>query len=370
MNPLESRIGNFITLDGKSYSYFAGNDYLGLASHPETTLAAVKAVRQYGTGFSASRQTTGTSGLHIQLEQLLAGFKGEEAAMVFASGYMGTRLLLETLAGRYTGIFADSMAHPSILDGIPRGFAGLHHYNHCDTDHLEQLLRSTGSKAPLIITDGIFALTGEIAPLDRIHLLAEKYHGLVVVDDAHATGVLGANGRGTPEYFSIEGSPVIFQSETMSKALGSYGGFISGKKAFIDDIRSRSPFYSASTALPPAVVGAACASLGILKENPQLRSRLLGNARQLRTGIRDAGFSTSGDHTPIIPLYFRNMPSAQHLSAWLEEHSIIAPAVSYPVKTGQFIVRITVSATHTPSQMNHLARTLKEWRDKHGRNND
>ena len=369
MNPLESRIGNFITLQGKSYSYFAGNDYLGLAARPETTLAAVKAVRQFGTGFSASRQTTGTSGIHIELEQLLADFKGQEAAMVFASGYLGSRLLLETLADRFDTIFADSMAHPSILDGIPRGFTGVHHYNHCDTGHLEQLLNDCGSHMPLIITDGIFALTGEIAPLDQIHFLAEKYHGLMVVDDAHATGVLGANGRGTPEYFNLGGSPLIYQSETMSKALGSYGGFISGTNAFIDNIRSRSPFYSASTALPPAVVGAACASLGILKENPQLRSSLLGNARKLRAGIREAGFSTSGDHTPIIPLYFRNMPSAQHLSAWLEEHLIIAPAVSYPVKTGQFIVRITVSATHTSAQLDHLMRALKEWRDKHGRNN-
>jgi 7-keto-8-aminopelargonate synthetase-like enzyme len=366
---LQARTGNFITLKGKTYCCFAGNDYLGLAGHPENIKAATLALQQYGVNFSASRQTTGTSDIHLELEQLLAEFKVQEDAIVFATGYMGNRLLLENLKERYSAIFADSMAHPSILDAIPRGFSEVCFYNHCDPDHLESLLNKSNSHHPLIITDGIFALTGEIAPLNDIYTLAVKHNAILVVDDAHATGVLGENGRGTPEYFGLDGAANIFQSETMSKALGSYGGFLSGKNDFIRKIRHHSTFYGASTALPSTVVAAACSSLKILKENSGLRENLMGNAYHLRKGIREAGFSTSGENTPIIPVYFRERQSAQHLSAWLEEQFIVAPAVDYPVKTEQYIVRFTVSATHTPEQIENFLRLLNKWRDKHGRYN-
>lgn len=369
MVPLQSKIGNFVTLKGKTYSYFAGNDYLGLAGHPGSVYAATLALQQYGVNFSASRQTTGTSDIHLELEHLLAEFKAQEDAVVFASGYMGNRLLLENLKDHYSAVFADSMAHPSILDGIPRGFSEVCFYNHCDPDHLETLLKKSKSHHPLIITDGIFALTGEIAPLSDIYTLAVKHNAILVVDDAHATGVLGENGRGTPEYFGLDGAANIFQSETMSKALGAYGGFLSGTSEFIRRIRHHSAFYGASTALPPAVTAAAVSSLKILKENPAFREKMKENANLLRKGIRKAGFFTSGENTPIIPVYFREKQSAQHLSAWLEEQFIIAPAVDYPVKTEQFIVRVTVSATHTPGQIENFLRVLNKWSDKHGRNN-
>ncbi len=368
MVPLQSKIGNFVTLKGKTYSYFAGNDYLGLAGHPGSVYAATLALQQYGVNFSASRQTTGTSDIHLELEHLLAEFKAQEDAVVFASGYMGNRLLLENLKDHYSAVFADAMAHPSILDGIPRGFSEVCFYNHCDPDHLETLLKKSKSHHPLIITDGIFALTGEIAPLGKISTLAGQHNAILVVDDAHATGVLGENGRGTPEYFGLDGAANIFQSETMSKALGSYGGFLSGTSEFIRRIRYHSPFYGASTALPPGVAAASVSALRILKDNPALREKMKVIANLLRKGIRELGFSTSGENTPIIPIYFRERQVAHNLSAWLENHFIIAPAVDYPVSTDRFIVRVTVSASHTPEQIDNFLRILKIWRDKHGRN--
>jgi len=369
MITLNSGVGNYIYLDGEKYSYFAGNDYLGLANHSDIVKAAGNALQKYGANFSASRQTTGTSDIHLELEQLLAEFKSQEDAMVFASGYMGNKLLLENLKDRYSAIFADSMAHPSILDGIPRGFSNFSFYNHCDPDHLEKLLKETKHQRPLIITDGIFALTGEISPIGQIYSLAEKYNAILIIDDAHATGVLGTNGRGTPEHFNLGDAPNIYQSETMSKALGAYGGFLSGKKEFIQKLRNNSAFYGASTALPPAVVAAACSSVKLIKNNPNLREKLMENSKLLRNGIQETGFSTSGENTPIIPVYFREKQSAQHLSAWLEDHFIIAPSVNYPVKMDKFIVRITASAIHTADQIENLLTVLKKWRDKYGTHN-
>ena len=370
MITLNSGIGNYISLRNRQYSYFAGNDYLGMANHSEIIKDAVLALQKYGVNFSASRQTTGTSDIHLKLEQLLAEFKSQEAAMVFASGYMGNKLLLENLKDQYSAIFVDSMAHSSILDGIPCGFHNVSFYNHCDPNHLEKLLQESGNPRPLIITDGIFALTGEIAPIDQIYSLAEKYHAVLVVDDAHATGVLGTNGRGTPEYFNLGNVPTIYQSETMSKALGSYGGFLSGKQEFIQKLRNNSDFYGASTALPPAIVAAACSSIKWIRNNPHLREKLTENSELLRNGIQEIGFDTSGKNTPIIPVYFREKQSAQNLSVWLEDHFIIAPSVNYPVKMDKYIVRMTVSAIHSTGQIENLLTVLKKWRDKHGSHNN
>jgi 7-keto-8-aminopelargonate synthetase-like enzyme len=367
MITLNSGVGSYISLNNKQYSYFAGNNYLGLANHPEVVNNAVDALKKYGVSFSASRQTTGTSDIHLELEQLLAEFKGQEAAMVFASGYMGNKLLLENLKDRYFVILADSMAHASIIDGIPTGMKEIIFYNHCDANHLEKLLKKNENQRALIITDGIFALTGEIAPLDQIYSLGKKYNAIIVVDDAHATGVLGVNGRGTPEYFNLDGIPGIYQSETMSKALGSYGGFLSGTEEFIQQVRSRSAFYSASTSLPSPVVAASCSSLKMIKNNPRLRDVLLKNAGLLRTGVKELGFETSGESTPIVPVCFKEEQTARALSAYLEENYIIAPSVNYPVKMEKFIVRVTVSAVHSEKQIENFLSVLKNWRNNYGR---
>jgi 7-keto-8-aminopelargonate synthetase-like enzyme len=346
-----------------AFTVFAGNDYLGLAKHPALVQAAVDATLKYGVNFYASRNTTGTSEIHLELERLLSGFKGQTDTAVFASGYLGNRLLLQALKDRYTAVFADSQAHPSILEAIPAPSV-VRFYNHCSPGHLEELLKANPKEKPLIITDGIFALSGEIAPLDALYALAEKYHATLVVDDAHATGVLGENGRGTPEHFHLDGAANLYQSETMSKALGAYGGFISSSAGVIDWIRSKSLFYGASTALPPPIVAAACVSLKLIGEEPGRREKLKENAARIRNGVRELGFSTNEGITPIIPVLFAEEQQAYGLSSFLREHQLIAPAVKYPMKMDHFIVRITVTANHSTDRIDYLLDVLKKWRER------
>lgn len=279
MTLLNSGIGNYILSNGKKYSYFAGNNYLGLANHPDIKKAAIQSIKKYGVNFSASRQTTGTADIHLALERNLASFKEKQDAVIFASGYLGNRILLDILKGKYSSVFIDELAHPSIVESIPKDITAIHYYEHCSPDHLGKLLNDLRSGTPLIITDGVFALTGEIAPLDKIYPLVEKHKGILVVDDAHSTGILGETGKGTPEHFRLPDSGSIFQSETMSKALGSYGGFITGNNELTSSIREKSAIYQASTALPPPLVAAGLASLKIIQANPEIRVRLLEKAR-------------------------------------------------------------------------------------------
>ncbi len=362
MNELNRKAGHYIDLNGKSYTCFAGNDYLGLAHHPEVIGAAHQALIRYGVNFSASRQTTGTSEIHLELEALLARYKGTDEAIVFASGFLGNYLLFRSLKERYDHLYVDSQAHPSIYEGLPCGVS-ITCFDHCNANHLDDLLRNKRDQRPLIITDGVFALTGEIAPVDEIWSVAERYHALLIVDDAHGTGVLGGNGRGTPEHFHLDGQAGIYQSETMSKALGSYGGFIAANRDLVRDIRLKSSFYGASTALPPPITAAACASVRLIHQHPELRQKLKINSERIRKEITELGFSTSGKGTPIIPLLFKEQRQAKSLSDYLKENNIIAPAVDYPVKTDYFIVRITASTNHTAEQIEYLLTTLKGWRD-------
>ena len=209
-------------------------------------------------------------------------------------------------------------------------------------------------------------MTGEISPIPEIHSLAEKYGSLIVVDDAHATGVLGENGRGTPEHFLLHESAIIYQTETMSKALGVYGGFISASNAIINRIREDSRTYLASTSLPPPIVSAACTALKVIRQQPQLRAALTRNASELRKGVIELGFHTTVVPSPIIPIFFSSLEKARSLSQYLEDNGLIVPCVHYPVKMDHFITRMTVSANHTRDQIAELLDLLKKWRSKHG----
>ncbi len=363
---LNSEISNYIQLSDKRYSYFSGNNYLGLSNHPEIKKAAKKSIDRYGLNFAAARQTTGTSEIHLELEKEISDFKNKEDAVVFASGYMANSILLHALKDRYTTIFTDEAAHPSIIDGIPRNTKQIHFFKHCDVQHLEDLLHQNKNKQALIITDGIFALTGEISPLNEIHPLADKYGAILVVDDAHATGVLGENGKGTPEYFHLQDAANIYQTETMSKAFGVYGGFISASKEIVSRIRENSRAYLASTSLPPPIVSAACTSVKIVRQQPQLRPALYKKANEIREGVIKLGFHTNEGPTPIIPIFFSSRDKARKLSGYLKENGIIVPCINYPVNMDKFIVRITVSVNHTRDQIEDLLVLLKQWRSKHG----
>ncbi len=359
---MESGVGNYILSEGLKYSCFAGNNYLGLANHPAIVEAAIQGIQKYGINFSASRQTTGTSDIHLELERMIAGFKQREDAVVFASGYLGNKILLHILKGEYDALFVDQSAHSSILDGIPCDLKKVCFYEHCDAVDLENKILKSKSTNPLVITDGIFALTGEIAPLDTIYQVVENNNGLLIVDDAHATGVLGETGRGTPEFFGLGDAPRIFQTETMSKAIGVYGGFISGSKALTQKIREKSPVYGASTSLPPPLVSAACVAIKLVMEQKELRVQTLSNAERIREGISELGFQTPNSLAPIIPVLFKNQGDASNLSDFLKSHHIVAPFVTYPVKTVQYIVRITASAAHTEDQIDELLTVLRDWK--------
>ncbi len=268
---LNGPVSNYIQLSGRRYSLFSGNNYLGLSNHPELKQAANKAIETYGLNFAAARQTTGTSAIHLELEKALSSFKNKDDTVVFASGYMGNGILLQALKDQYTDIFTDEAGHPSILDGIPRDCRQIHFFKHGNVEHLENLLQQNKNRRALIITDGIFPLTGDVSPIDEIHSLALKYGAILVVDDAHATGVLGETGLGTPEFFHLHDAPNIYQTETMSKALGVYGGFVSAGREIINRIRKNSPAYMASTSLPPPIVSAAIASIRIVRQDPALK---------------------------------------------------------------------------------------------------
>lgn len=365
---LNSEVGNYILSNGKKYSYFAGNNYLGLAAHPDIKAAVIRAVEKYGVNFSASRHTTGTADLHLELESALASFKGKDDAVVFASGYQGNSILLEILKGSYSTIFIDQAAHASIIAAIPADVVKVMFYDHCDADHLDYLLEYNRGSNPLIITDGIFPLTGEIAPLNRIYPVVKKHSGHLVVDDAHSTGILGESGKGTPEHFSLPSDDRIHQTETMSKAMGGYGGFIAGSSSLTEMIRERSATYQASTALPPPIAAAGIASLAILKANPGLRLELLERAWMLREEVIAMDFQTTHDRTPIIPVLFDSAEKARALSLFLEGNGVIAPFMNYPVRKEMHQIRIAVSVSHTPDQIGQLLELLKKWRDKNETN--
>jgi 7-keto-8-aminopelargonate synthetase-like enzyme len=365
---LNSGVGNYIFSHGRKYSYFAGNNYLGLAGHEAVKEAAIKAVEKYGVNFSASRRTTGTADIHLELESELASFKGEEDAVVFASGYQGNEILLDILKGNYSTIFIDQSAHASIIAAIPSDVVKVMYYDHCDPDHLDYLLDYNRGSNPLVITDGIFALTGEIAPLDMIYPVVSKHNGIIVVDDAHSTGILGETGKGTPEHFSLPDEGRVYQTETMSKALGAYGGFIAGTKRLTDMIRDRSATYQASTALPPPIAAAGIAAIRIMRDNPDLRVSLLDMAGGIREAIIGMDFRTTHQRTPIIPVIFDSADNAKGLSQFLEDNGYIVPFMNYPVSLEMHQVRIAVSVSHTEGQVAGLLELMKQWKEKYESN--
>jgi 7-keto-8-aminopelargonate synthetase-like enzyme len=358
---LEGSIGSQILSNGRKFTYFGGNNYLGLANHRVLKAESVKAIRKYGINFSASRRTTGTADIHLLLEHELSAFKNKSDTVVYASGYLGNSILHEVFRGSFTRVCIDELAHSSLFAGIPREIRDVHKYRHCDPDHLNMLLAHGPQGKTLVLTDGVFALTGEIAPLDRIFPVVARHKAILVVDEAHATGILGENGRGTTEHFNL-GEAEIYQTETMSKALGGYGGFISGSHALTERIRKNSSIYGASTALPPPIVAAGIAALGLIKENPGWRKRLASMALSLKQEIARLGYCTNQFETPIVPVFLRSQTTARELAAFLEQEGIIAPFMDYPGNHSTSMIRISLSLLHTPQQITNLLERLDTWK--------
>ncbi len=353
-----------INIKHQVYTNFSSNDYLGLSNHPEIVRAAVAALKKYGFGSGSSRLLSGTFPPHADLEERIAKFKKTEAALVFNTGYAANTGIIPVIAGADTVIFSDELNHASIVDGTRLANAGVMVYRHRDINHLESLLRkslnSKSARRRLVISDTVFSMDGDIAPLNDLTLMCERYGAILMIDDAHGTGVLGKTGRGALEHFGIKADNII-QMGTLSKAAGCYGAFVAGRKDLIDLLISRARSFIYSTSLPPAVAAAGCKAMDIIdSKSVRLRERLWKNRKRLYTGLEYMGFDTLGSETPIIPVLTGDAKNALKLGAYLYENRIFAPAIRPPtVPEDRCRIRFSVNAGHTDEDIDRVLEVLK-----------
>jgi len=346
-------------VDGRPVVNFGSNNYLGLTHHSLVIKAAEAAVIKYGAGSGASRLVSGNNLLYSELERGLAGIKGAEAALVFTSGYQANLGVITALASRNDLILSDRLNHASLIDGALMSKAKVKRYAHNDTKALERILRRNQEcQRKIIITDAVFSMDGELAPLADIALLAHKYDAILMVDDAHGTGVLGKHGAGAADYLGVKDIPV--QIGTLSKALGSLGGFVTGSTKLISYLLNKSRSLIYSTALPPAVLAAAIAAVDVLIYEPELQLRLRENIIYFKRGLRQIGFDCGLAPTPIVPIIIGEPEKAQEVSALLLANGIYAPAIRPPtVPKGTSRLRITLSACHKRQEMDKLLDLLE-----------
>jgi 8-amino-7-oxononanoate synthase len=335
-------------IDGKSMLLLASNSYLGLTTHPKLKAAAIEAIERFGTGSGGSRLTTGNYSVHEELEEKIAEFKETEAAIVFNTGYMANLGVITALVGSEDAVFSDEYNHASIIDGCRLARTQVRVYRHNDMEHLAWLLADHPQvRRKLVVVDGVFSMDGDIAPLDKIVDLGERYDAMVMVDDAHATGVLGKNGAGTTEHYALKGR-VHIQMGTLSKALASEGGYIAGSKTLIDYLRNKSRSFIFSTALPPADMAVATAAIDIVVAQPEIRKQLWENVQYLRDGLANLGFQLMPGATPILPILIGDAGQTVRMAQKLVENGVFAPGIRPPtVPAGSSRIRVTVMATHT-----------------------
>lgn len=352
--------GREIEAGGRRLLNFASNDYLGLAGHPALKEAAREALGQYGAGAGASRLLSGGCALHAELEEKTAALKGAEAALVFGSGYAANAGAIPALAGRGDAVFSDELNHASIIDGCRLSRAETFIYRHRDAAHLGELLRSSGAGRKLVVTDTVFSMDGDLAPLPEIHWLAKESGALLYLDDAHGTGVLGG-GKGALSHFAITPEPWIIQMGTFSKALGSHGAFVAGDAGTIRWLTNSARSFIFSTALPPPVAAASLAALGLLEKADAPLKRLRANSEKLLDGLRSLGFDAGGPDTPIFAVFAGGVEDVLSLSANLLRTGIYAPAIRPPSAKAPRL-RLTVTAAHTDGDIERLLKALKTVR--------
>ena len=353
------RQGAVVELEGVSLVNFASNDYLGLAADERLVAAAIAACRQTGVGRGASPLVCGRSTLHAELERRLAKFEGAESALLFPSGFAANSGVVPALAGRSDAIYADAKNHASLIDGCRLSHAATHVYPHDNVDELERLLRDGGRfRRRLIVTDALFSMDGDLAPLAAIAASARRYDAMLLVDEAHATGVLGEHGRGVAEALAVE-DPAIVRVGTLSKALGAAGGFVCGPQPLVDWLANRARSYVFSTAQPAAVAAAAIAALDVVAAEPQRRRTLLLSAANLRQQFAARGWNTGGSASQIIPILTGSPTAAIALSERLRQHGYWVPAIRPPsVPAGESLLRLSLTAAHTPEMVEGLLTAL------------
>lgn len=351
----EQNVGT-VMVDGREMIITGSNDYLGLTQDPRLQEAASSVFDRYGTSCTGSRFLTGTLELHEELERRLANFTGYEAVLTFSTGFLGILSVMSALTGRQDILYFDRENHASLYDGARLSFGTLRKYRHKDLDDLERLLEKDAGKpgGRMIVTDGIFSMSGHVADLPGIVELARKYGARVAVDDAHATGVLGENGRGTPEYFGLEDEIDLLMG-TFSKSFASVGGFVGGPASVVSYIKHHARPFIFTAALPAMQVAATLKALEVMETEPWHRQKLLENAGRLRDGLNALGYDTLGSETPIVPVLIG--PDDLTVVFWKalwDEGIFTTPALPPGVPAEQSLIRTSVNANHTTEQIDWL----------------
>lgn len=359
--PIEENNDTEVIIDGRRLLMFGSNSYMGLTNHPKVKEAAKKAIDRFGSSCSGSRFLNGTSRLHTELEEKLADFVGKEEALIFTTGFQTNLGTVSSLIGRHGVIILDELDHASIIEGSRLSFSRVLKFAHNDMNDLEDILKNLSKeKLKMIVVDGIFSMEGDICPLPEIVDLSEKYSALVMVDDAHALGVIGDAGRGTANHFGLTEDVDIIMS-TFSKSLASIGGFVASSREMINYLKHHSRPMIFSASIPPSAAAAALAALEIIESEPERLEALWENTAYLSKCIKEIGFDTKSSETPIIPIYIRdNLLTFQFTQRLFEAGVFVNPVVSPAVPGDSSLIRMSVMATHTRSQLDEAVGAIEK----------
>src|SRR5580693_145549 len=365
---LESPCEPVSNFDGREVINLASNNYLGLADHPKLVEAAIAATRKFGAGSGAVRTISGTMSIHMELERRIAQFKNTEACVVFQSGFAANAGTVSAILTPEDHIISDSLNHASIIDGCRLSKAKIHVFQHKDTAMARKILDDLSGAAgrKLLITDGVFSMDGDIGPLPALVEIAESHGAIMMIDDAHSSGVLGKNGRGTVDHFGLHGR-VDIQVGTLSKAIGVLGGYVCGRRDLIEYLYHRARPFLFSTSHPPGVAAACLAAFDILENEPERIEQLWTNTRYFKAALKNAGFNTGDSETPITPIMVGEAKMAHAFSAALFENGLFATGIGFPtVPEGKARVRTIVTATHTREMLDRAAEILTRVAKKMG----
>jgi glycine C-acetyltransferase len=365
LRELDDVQGPVCTYDGKRVINLASNNYLGLCNHPKLEEAAIKAIKEHGVGSGAVRTIAGTMRIHMELEEKIAGFKNVEACVVFQSGFTANAGTVGSILGKDDFILSDELNHASIIDGARLSKAKIKVFRHKDVAHCEELLKEVENEPgkKLIITDGVFSMDGDIGPVGELAALAEKYGAIMMVDDAHASGVLGRNGRGSVDHFHAHGK-VDVQVGTLSKAIGALGGYVCGSRDLIDFLYHRARPFLFSTSHPPSVAATCIAAFDILENEPERIERLWSNTAYFKQQLESAGFDIGGrttpaSETPIIPIILGDGRKTMEFSRELFAQGLMATGIAFPtVPEGKARVRTIMTSEHTREQLDQALEIL------------
>ncbi|MBU0510452.1 MAG: glycine C-acetyltransferase [Chloroflexi bacterium] len=345
---LGSPQGAWLVVDGKRALNFCSNNYLGLANHPRIVKAARKAAKKYGVGPGAVRSIAGTMDLHVKLDQRLAAFKGVESAITFQSGFAANLGTIPALVGKEDAIFSDELNHASIIDGSRLSGAKIIRYAHCDAEDLEKQLKEhrANYRRAMVITDGVFSMDGDVAPLNKLYAVTQNYDAILMVDDAHGEGVLGRGGRGIVDHFDLHGK-VDVEVGTMSKAFGVMGGVVAGNPKVVEWLHQRGRPFLFSSAMTIPAVAACIEAVNILEESTELVDKLWANAEYFKAEMGNLGFDTGASATPITPVMLGEAPLAQQFSRELYDAGVFGMSIGFPtVPRGRARIRVMISAAH------------------------